>query len=809
MRLKNVFVRFYKSFNYDFLRKSSANPAETGKPWDYVNALFFPYVRIPVEHDITTVVGANESGKTHLLTAIEKGISGADIKREDFCRYSQFFEVIQDRIRLPDFGFEWTDLTSEDVGRIREACKLPPASSFSGFYFFRSNQLDLKIYFPSTDGHTEHAISEDAAKSLFPSTFRIDSGVALPGSVPIKHLADDTSATIDTFSRAQRMETLKTARELSNHPDAFNNAQTFSQLFANNPQFQSTIKTFNSSIAGLRTGVASATAEAKAKQLLLARKLICNVAKIDPQVLHELFEAIQNNSEGHANGIVNKINQALEARLNFAKVWAQDRDFHLQVAAREYDMVFTIRDRTGTEYSFDERSSGLKYFLSYYIQYLAHIHEGHETQILLMDEPDAYLSSQAQQDLLKVFEFFAHPEDDRRPVQVVYVTHSPFLIDKNHSERLRVLEKGSGDEGTRVVRDVARNHYEPLRSAFGAFVAETTFIGNCNLMVEGASDQVFLAGMSSLLRIRNTPEPQTLDLNRITIVPAGSASQIPYLVYLARGRDIEKPAIIVLLDGDEEGLRAKTRLLKGEFEKKRILDEKYVLLLSDIAKEDDIKLPSGAPAKELEDFVPISLAVASLQEYAKRLIQIEAAKADQLTASVCESELAQGTGLFDALQNMAKHIAGPDVHVDKVAYIRTLLDVLKATRSDNPDLVLLNKRFIFLFTRLRKLQRQAEKERSDIRLSHKLRRLFKGFQQDHPNGATKEEVSLMFESLEASLDLSEESEEIRSQMRKLSQQFSLNDSPLEKIQGFPSFMNALETLRHRGRLLTQETEDQV
>ena len=165
------------------------------------------------------------------------------------------------------------------------------------------------------------------------------------------------------------------------------------------------------------------------------------------------------------------------------------------------DLVFTIRDRTGTEYSFNERSGGLKFFLSYFVQYLAHEPPASGAQeILLMDKPDAYLSSQGQQDLLRIFDGFVDPADDRRPCQVVYVTHSPFLINKNHSERIRVLEKGDGDEGTHVIRDVGRNHYEPLRSAPGAFVGETTFIGNCNLMLEGLSDQILFAGESSRLR---------------------------------------------------------------------------------------------------------------------------------------------------------------------------------------------------------------------------------------------------------------------------------------------------------------------
>ena len=73
--------------------------------------------------------------------------------------------------------------------------------------------------------------------------------------------------------------------------------------------------------------------------------------------------------------------------------------------------------------------------------------------------------------------------------------------------------------------------HEPLRSSLGTFVAETTFISGGNLIVEGTSDQVLIAGMSAHLRAVGAPETQTLDLNRLTIVPAGGAQQIPYLVY--------------------------------------------------------------------------------------------------------------------------------------------------------------------------------------------------------------------------------------------------------------------------------------
>src|SRR5690606_29107093 len=154
-----------------------------------------------------------------------------------------------------------------------------------------------------------------------------------------------------------------------------------------------------------------------------------------------------------------------------------DRDFDLLVEAREHELAFTVRDRTGSKYSFQERSQGLRYFLSYFVQLAAHRIRHAAPDLLLLDEPDGSLSSIGQQDLLRVLHDYALPEAGGEGSQVVYVTHSPLLIDKNAPHRIRVLDKGVEAEGTRVVRDAANNRYEPLRSALGAYVAETAFIG--------------------------------------------------------------------------------------------------------------------------------------------------------------------------------------------------------------------------------------------------------------------------------------------------------------------------------------------
>jgi len=74
MRLTKVFVRFYKSFNYDYERKFSRSSEPD--PWEMIDDAWFPFVAVDLESSITTVVGANEAGKSHLLDAIEKVITG-------------------------------------------------------------------------------------------------------------------------------------------------------------------------------------------------------------------------------------------------------------------------------------------------------------------------------------------------------------------------------------------------------------------------------------------------------------------------------------------------------------------------------------------------------------------------------------------------------------------------------------------------------------------------------------------------------------------------------------------------------------
>lgn len=187
MHLSNVFIRFYKSFNFDYLRKFDSK-VRNRPDWEMIEDLWYPYVRIPIDEKITTIVGANESGKTHSLTAIEKGLSGTDIARGDFCRYSQFFAVEQGKMRWPDFGFEWAEITRQEADAIGAACENSPRT-FDRCLIFRTDKSTLTIYIPSGDGYSSHRVSDaNRLRNALPTVFRLREDIALPESVPIRYL---------------------------------------------------------------------------------------------------------------------------------------------------------------------------------------------------------------------------------------------------------------------------------------------------------------------------------------------------------------------------------------------------------------------------------------------------------------------------------------------------------------------------------------------------------------------------------------------------------------------------------------------
>ncbi|MFE4542228.1 AAA family ATPase [Arthrobacter sp. NPDC056727] len=774
MKFKRLDVRFFRSFNYDYELKSRIKNLPA--PWEDVDPAWYPFVRIPLDPEITAIVGANESGKSQLLTAIKAALTGDPIDRSDFCRYSELYSVKTNELRLPEFGCTFDLDPAEDRAGISA---LEGATEFS---FYRPGAAEP---FLLVNGEKTPLSADELARleAALPSYHELRTDLAIPNSVSIAELAGQPHSQLHLRkTRSDILERLGSLVPLT--------AEAAGEVV----------------LPALAEGTDPASVEAEVKrkaEFELARQLLIDAAGIDRQAFTELQEAIKSGREGQVEAIIGAMNSAIKENLNVQRWWSQDRDFELLVEAREHELAFTILDRTGSKYSFGERSQGLRFFLSYFVQLTAHRLRNGKPDILLLDEPDAFLSSVGQQDLLRVLHDYALPEDDGQQSQVVYVTHSPFLIDKNAPHRIRVLDKGSEDEGTRVVRDAANNRYEPLRSSIGTNLAETTFIGGKNLFVEGPGDQILLAGISAHIAKRAQSTSGVLDLNEVTVVACGGADSIPYMAYLARGRDVIKPPCVALLDGDKSGLLAENVLRRGEARRKRVLRDEYIIRLDTWAAQSGLEVDDRVGVLEIEDLLPIDIAHRAALNYLARFEDLQEQDTESFTPEDIRKNLLETGGrLWDALE---KAYAGafPEEHIEKAGLAREVI-LLLAVSPNVQGAEELRGRFAALLSFLAERLDDASAEEDRNRSDDRMKRAVNNFLRNHPQGMRKHEAKKLMRELDSALDASPVGDAIRPQLSSIAREFELGDLSTNNVPRFDSFREAIKALSSSERILYQD-----
>lgn len=763
MRIREVWIRFYKSFNFDYELK--ANPKATPRNWQLTQDGWLPHVCVKLEHDVTAVVGANESGKTHLLDAIAIALTGEGLHKRDFCRYSPMFSVEKGARLYPEVGL--TLSLSEADTQALQASGIPLLAN-GDLLMLRTSPDQLDVVNDVDERVPLNDEQRSVVEQRVPIAYQLKTQVDLPDSVSIAALAQG-GVHRQLADRKKRIKLLTMLAEMDSADSITAKAAVLFALLTEGE-------------------------DPEHERQALGRLLLTKVAQIEESSFTELQEAIANEREGLVNGLIQEMNKSIARHLNISKWWSQDADFELRVTPREHELVFTIRDRTGTDYSFTERSRGLTYFLSYYVQLRSHDRPDGQVEVLLMDEPDAYLSALGQQDLLRVLDDYAHPEDSDRSDQVVYVTHSPFLINRNAGHRVRVVDKGSRDEGTRLVKDATRNHYEPLRTSLGAFVAETAFIGGDNLFVEGIADQVLLAGMNARLLQAGTPPSKCLDLNQVTLVPGGA--NVPYMLYLARGRDQLKPACAVLLDGDATGVEARKQILKGGARGRPTVDEDLIVMVSDWAKQAGIKAEPKVKILEPEDLVPLPLAGNAARNYAIHLLGLSEAEAKKLTDKAIKAKItANSPSMWDAIA--AAFEDAFETGIGKAGFAKELLAYLAEHELDETKPVgveVLDRNFASLVETLADTLRSARERENDSRRDQRVDRIIGAFISDHPTGCIRDKASAALSRIDAAADDSSAGDMIRAGTARLRRQHQLTVDPLNHVPDYDAFLENFRRL---------------
>lgn len=207
--------------------------------------------------------------------------------------------------------------------------------------------------------------------------------------------------------------------------------------------------------------------------------------------------------------------------------------------------------RPDVEIELEARSKGFQWFFSFYLVFLVESNEGHRDAILLLDEPGVHLHATAQQELLKFFETLSEKN------QLLYSTHSPFLVDGENIHRVRpVTEDETGR--SRITAETWPKDREtifPLQAAAGYAMLRGLFQHRKNVLVEGMSDYYYLHALAAQCRATNRASlPED-----IYIVPCGGTKLVGHLASLFLGQEVRP---LVLLDGDDAGRVRQNALLK-------------------------------------------------------------------------------------------------------------------------------------------------------------------------------------------------------------------------------------------------------
>jgi len=301
--------------------------------------------------------------------------------------------------------------------------------------------------------------------------------------------------------------------------------------------------------------------------------------------------------------------EVLSRRLS--ELWTQER-VTVDLKVEQDQFRLQLKEPEGHFGRPGQRSEGFRWFLSFYLRYLAQPPDQPGGRLLLLDEPGLHLHASAQQDLLGLF------EQAPTGTQIIYATHSPYLVNRNFPHRIRAVLKGGDDHrGTWIENKPYQTTrgfaWEPVRTALGVTAGNSLFFGGNNLIVEGISDQIILAAMSQLVTAKTGQV--ALDLDKVAIVVAGGAPAVVSMAHFCHGC---ADNAVVLLDADGEGRRAKKELHKrGVFDANKI-----VMLGSDgvgeVAIEDlfEDELYHQAVVKAYGD-LPGHAAKEQLPQYAK------------------------------------------------------------------------------------------------------------------------------------------------------------------------------------------------
>ena len=483
--------------------------------------------------DVTALVGKNESGKTAFLQAIRKinSISGdedgftiRDYPRKGYIKYKKIHEQNPCEVAQAEF-----ELTPEEVGEIE--------ANFGNGVLASNKVIVTKNY--KNDRAWKIELSESSSNSPNTNTFTQPSNPT-PTSFqnPVQNIEPSISVSekiaeqfmerwlpkfvyFDNYSLMRGKISINELRERSENGGPLDDAdRTFLSLLT-------------------LSGVSLEDLEKD----LGYEDIKVELESASITITDEIFEYWQQNRQLKVEFDVSQADPRDPAPLNEGKI------LHVRIENARHRVTV----------SFDERSKGFVWFFSF-LSYFSHLEETESGDlIILLDEPGTALHAMAQKDFLRFMDERLSPR-----CQVLYSTHSPFMIDLDKLHRIRLVQDMDGI-GTVISDDAVHNDREtvfPLQMALGYQMAQTLFLAPHCLMVNSPSDLIYLQVLGDVVTevsgVRIDP--------RWVIIPVGSTDNLSTFVTLLGDNYVSVAVMMDLTPTNKEKIEAINKKNESEGE---------------------------------------------------------------------------------------------------------------------------------------------------------------------------------------------------------------------------------------------------
>lgn len=548
---------------------------------------------------VTCLVGKNESGKTSLLHALEK-LNPLDETRRKLDRYRDYprFKLADYDSSLPLSETTW-QLDDSDIAAVEE--KLGKGALLEKTVVVTLKHDGGQTWDITLDHGrvTKHLISDagcDAAETE--ELVVCTSSDELAGAA--KRLGADTSG---------RLKTL--IAKLAEYRDSEPTKGALDILKNRMPKFLyfSLYDKMNGAVALTDLANRKQNNSLTSNDRVFLSFLEFAGTSIEDVVAQQQYEPLKAKAEAAGIGITRRIfkywsqNKHLKVQFDVAPALSQDAPpFHTGIVVRTR-ILNTLHDMT---VEFDNRSAGFVWFFSFLVLF-SQVSKKHGNVIILLDEPGLNLHGKAQADLLRFIEEELEPKH-----QVIYTTHSPFMVPPRRLEYVRTVEDVVVDDadgskrvlGTKVGDEVLSLDPDtvfPIQGALGYDISQSLFIGPDTLLVEGPSDLLYLQAFSAELQRRNRT---ALD-RKWTICPSGGIDKVGAFLSLFGGNKLHA----AVLTDYAAGQKTKIEQLKAS----KLLKTGHVLLATTFA---------GTAEADIEDLLGDELYL----ELVNRAFEIDAKK---------------------------------------------------------------------------------------------------------------------------------------------------------------------------------------